>query len=40
MTNTDLFVTFGIPAIAVTLAYAAVRANEWAIRRDRQSRPE
>lgn len=32
--NTDwLFITFGIPAIAIAIAYAAMRANERAARR-------
>lgn len=37
MTYTDAFVIFGIPAIAIAIAYAAVRANEWSLGRDRHS---
>jgi hypothetical protein len=35
MTWMDAYVIFGIPAIVVTLAYAAVRLNEWNIDRHR-----
>ncbi|WP_279596718.1 MULTISPECIES: hypothetical protein [unclassified Methylobacterium] len=29
-----LFVTFVIPAVAIAVAYVAMRANEWSIQRD------
>ena len=32
----EIFVTFVIPAVVVAIAYAAMRANEWAVRRGRQ----
>ncbi len=36
MSADQIFVTFGIPAIVLAVAYAAVRANEWAVRRGQQ----
>lgn len=33
MSSGEIFVIFVIPAIALTMAYAAVRANEWAVKR-------
>ena len=39
MNSGQIFVTFGIPAIALALAYAAMRANEWAIRRSERTPP-
>ncbi|MFK5597229.1 hypothetical protein ACFZ8E_09520 [Methylobacterium sp. HMF5984] len=34
MNSGEIFVIFVIPAIMLTVAYLAMRANEWAIRRD------
>ena len=39
MNSGQIFVTFVIPAIALAVAYAAMRANEWAIRRDERKPP-
>ena len=30
----EIFVTFVIPAVMLIVAYLAMRANEWAVRRD------
>lgn len=37
MNSGQIFVVFVIPAIALALAYGAMRANEWAIRRDERT---
>ena len=37
MTAMDVYVIFGIPAVVVALAYAAVRLNEWDL--DRRKPP-
>jgi predicted transcriptional regulator len=34
MSSGEIFVTFVIPAVTIAIAYAAMRANEWAIQRD------
>jgi predicted transcriptional regulator len=34
MSSGEIFVIFVIPAVGVIVAYAAMRANEWAIQRD------
>ncbi|WP_279593141.1 MULTISPECIES: hypothetical protein [unclassified Methylobacterium] len=39
MNSGQIFVVFGIPAIALATAYLAMRANEWAIRRDERLPP-
>lgn len=38
MSSGEIFVTFVIPAFITAIAYAAMRANEWAVRRsDREA---
>ena len=39
MNSGEIFVTFVIPAVMLALAYAAMRANEWAIRRSERTPP-
>lgn len=34
MSSGEIFVTSVIPAVTLVIAYAAMRANEWAIQRD------
>ncbi|MDH2308601.1 hypothetical protein [Methylobacterium brachiatum] len=34
MSSGEIFVTFVIPAVTLAVAYAAMRANEWAVQRD------
>ncbi|WP_279598232.1 hypothetical protein [Methylobacterium sp. J-026] len=34
MSSGEIFVTFVIPAVTLAVAYAAMRANEWAIQRE------
>ncbi|WP_342149460.1 hypothetical protein [Methylorubrum sp. SB2] len=34
MSSGEIFVTFVIPAVVVAMAWIAVYANEWAIKRD------
>ena len=36
MSTGEIFVIFVIPAIGVILAYAAMRANEWSVKRARE----
>ncbi|WP_279594928.1 hypothetical protein [Methylobacterium sp. E-066] len=40
MSSGEIFVTFVIPAVAITVAYTAMRLNEWAIAREERKSGE
>lgn len=37
MSSGGTFITFVIPAVAIVVTYVAMRANAWAIQRDRRT---